>query len=429
MIEILRASDVSPEALRTRQQALGEKADRAAAEIIERVKVEGDRAVLELTERFDGAKLSSLEVTEAEFDEAEASTDPQFKALLAEAAENICAFHKNQLRAGFTLADKPGVVLGQMIRPLERVGLYVPGGTASYPSSVLMNAIPPLLAGVNERVMVSPPGKDGKIAPAILTAARIAGVSRVFKCGGAQAVAALAYGTESVPKVDKIVGPGNAYVAAAKRRVYGLVDIDMIAGPSEVLVIADDPKDAKFIACDMLAQAEHDVLAAAILITPCERLAFLVRDRLEAELAKMPRAEIARKSIDDNGRLVLVESLEEAVALSNVIAPEHLELCVDDPFPLLGAVQNAGSVFLGRHAPEALGDYWAGPNHTLPTGGAARFSSPLSVDDFVKKTQFMQYDRAALSNAKDAVIRMAEAEGLYAHARSIAVRFECSGTV
>jgi len=424
MIEILRAADVAPEALRTRQQALSESADRAAAEIIERVKAEGDVAVLELTERFDGAKLSALEVTEAEFAEAEANTDPALKELLAKAAENIRAFHKNQLRAGFMVSEAPGVVLGQMIRPLERVGLYVPGGTASYPSSVLMNAIPPLLAGVNERVMVTPPGKDGRIASAILTAARIAEVSRVFKCGGAQAVAALAYGTGSIPRADKIVGPGNAYVAAAKRRVYGLVDIDMIAGPSEVLVIADDPRDAKCIACDMLAQAEHDALAAAILITPCERLAFAVRDRLEQELSQMPRAEIARKSIDDNGRIVLVESLEEAVALSNAIAPEHLELCVDDPFPLLGAVRNAGSVFLGRNAPEALGDYWAGPNHTLPTGGAARFSSPLSVDDFVKKTQFMLYDRAALSGAKDAVVRMAEAEGLYAHARSVAVRFE-----
>ena len=424
MIEILRASDAKPEALRTRQQALSEHADRAAADIIDRVKAEGDVAVLELTERFDGAKLNALEVTQAEFDEAEASTDPALKALLLQAAENIRAFHRNQLRTGFTLTETPGVVLGQMIRPLERVGLYVPGGTASYPSSVLMNAIPPLLAGVGERIMVSPPGRDGKIAPAILTAARIAEVSRVFKCGGAQAVAALAYGTETVPKVDKIVGPGNAYVAAAKRRVYGLVDIDMIAGPSEVLVIADDPKDARLIACDMLAQAEHDALAAAILITPCERLAFLVRDRLEEELSQMPRAEIARKSIDTNGRIVLVESLEEAVALSNVIAPEHLELCMDDPFALLGAVRNAGSVFLGRNAPEALGDYWAGPNHTLPTGGAARFSSPLSVDDFVKKTQFMQYDRAALSGAKDAVVRMAQAEGLYAHARSVAVRFE-----
>ena len=424
MIEILRASDAKPEALRTRQQALSEHADRAAADIIDRVKAEGDVAVLELTERFDGAKLNALEVTQAEFDEAEVKTDPALKALLKQAAENIRAFHKHQLRDGFTLADKPGVVLGQMIRPLERVGLYVPGGTASYPSSVLMNAIPPLLAGVGERIMVSPPGRDGKIAPAILTAARIAEVSRVFKCGGAQAVAALAYGTDSIPKVDKIVGPGNAYVAAAKRRVYGLVDIDMIAGPSEVLVIADDPKDARFIACDMLAQAEHDALAAAILITPCERLAFLVRDRLEEELSQMPRAEIARKSIDTNGRIVLVESLEEAVVLSNVIAPEHLELCVDDPFALLGSVQNAGSVFLGRNAPEALGDYWAGPNHTLPTGGAARFSSPLSVDDFVKKTQFMQYDRAALSGAKEAVVRMAQAEGLYGHARSVAVRFE-----
>ena len=424
MIEILRASDVKPEALRTRQQALSERADRAAAEIIERVRTEGDRAVKELTARFDGAVLKTLEVTEAEFVEAEANTDPALTELLMQAAENIRAFHRAQIRAGFTLADKPGVVLGQIVRPLERVGLYVPGGTASYPSSVLMNAIPPFLAGVTERVMVTPPGSDGKIAPAILTAARIAGVSRVFKCGGAQAVAALAYGTESIPKVDKIVGPGNAYVAAAKRRVYGLVDIDMIAGPSEVLVIADDPADAKLVACDMLAQAEHDALAAAILITPSEKLAFAVRDRLEKELSIMPRAEIARKSIDDNGRIVLVSSLEEAVEISNVIAPEHLELMVDEPFLLLGAVRNAGSVFLGRHAPEALGDYWAGPNHTLPTGGSARFSSPLSVDDFVKKTQFISYDRASLLGAKDAVIRMAEAEGLYAHARSIAVRFE-----
>lgn len=424
MIRILRASDAKPDTLRTRQQALSERADRAAAEIIERVRTEGDSAVKELTARFDGAVLETLEVTQAEFLEAEANTDPALTELLIEAAENIRAFHSAQIRAGFTLADKPGAVLGQIIRPLERVGLYVPGGTASYPSSVLMNAIPPLLAGVTERVMVTPPGSDGKIAPAILTAARVAGVSRVFKCGGAQAVAALAYGTESIPKVDKIVGPGNAYVAAAKRRVYGLVDIDMIAGPSEVLVIADDPANARFVACDMLAQAEHDALSAAILITPSEELAFAVRDRLEEELSKMPRAEIARKSIDDNGRIVLVSNLSEAVAISNVIAPEHLELMVDEPFLLLGAVKNAGSVFLGRNAPEALGDYWAGPNHTLPTGGAARFSSPLSVDDFVKKTQFISYDRGALSFAKDAVIHMAEAEGLYAHARSVAVRFD-----
>ncbi len=424
MIEILRASDVKPEALRTRQQALSEKADKAAAEIIERIRQEGDKAVLEMTERFDGAKLAALEVTEAEFEEAERNVDPALKALLTQAAENIRAFHRHQLRDGFVLSEKTGVVLGQLIRPLERVGLYVPGGTASYPSSVLMNAIPPLLAGVSERVMVTPPGRDGQIAPQILTAARIAGVSRVFKCGGAQAVAALAYGTESIPKVDKIVGPGNAYVAAAKRRVYGLVDIDMIAGPSEVLVIADDPADAASVACDMLAQAEHDPLSAAILVTPCERLAFAVRDRLEQELSGMPRAEIARRSIDDNGRIVLVDNLDQAVALSNVIAPEHLELCVDEPFRLLGAVKNAGSVFLGKNAPEALGDYWAGPNHTLPTGGAARFSSPLSVDDFVKKTQIMSYDRAALAGAKDAIVRLAQAEGLYAHARSVAVRFE-----
>ena len=424
MIEIVRASCVQPESLRTRQQALSESADRAAREIIERVSAEGDRAVLELTERFDGAKLPALAVTDAEFVEAEGKTDPALKELLARAAENIRAFHSCQTRTGFMVSDRPGAVLGQIIRPLERVGLYVPGGTASYPSSVLMNAIPPEIAGVRERVIVTPPGRDGKIAPAILTAARIAGVGRVFKCGGAQAVAALAYGTESIPKVDKIVGPGNAYVAAAKRRVYGLVDIDMIAGPSEVLVIADDPRDARAIACDMLAQAEHDPLAAAILLTPSERLALLVQSLIEEELARMPRAEIARKSIDMNGRIVLVRDLSEAVALSNLIAPEHLELCVDEPFHLLGAVRNAGSVFLGRNTPEALGDYWAGPNHTLPTGGAARFSSPLSVDDFLKKTQYISYDRAALSGAKDAIVRLAEAEGLYAHARSVEVRFQ-----
>lgn len=396
MIEIVRAADIRPEALRTRQQALSETARQAAAAIIERVQAEGDKAVLALTEQFDGPKLSRLEVTQEEFREAEAGTDPALKELLCEAAGNIRAFHSHQKSAGFLLADRPGVVLGQMVRPLERVGLYVPGGTASYPTSVLMNAIPALLAGVEERVMVTPPGKDGTVAPAILTAARIAGVSRAFKCGGAQAVAALAYGTESIPKVDKIVGPGNAYVAAAKRQVYGLVDIDMIAGPSEVLVIGDDPKDAALIAWDMLAQAEHDALAAAILITPSQELALAVRTRLKQELANMPRGEIAGRSIDDNGRIVLVDSLREAVELSNLIAPEHLELCVDEPFLLLGAVKNAGSVFLGRHAPEALGDYWAGPNHTLPTGGAARFSSPLSVNDFVKKTQYISYDRAVL---------------------------------
>ncbi len=424
MIEIIRASGVRPESLRTRQQALSESADRAAREIIERVSAEGDRAVLELTERFDGAKLSTLAVTEGEFLEAEEKTDPALKEFLARAAENIRAFHSHQARTGFMVSDRPGTVLGQIIRPLERVGMYVPGGTASYPSSVLMNAIPPEIAGVRERVIVTPPGRDGKIAPAILTAARIAGVGRVFKCGGAQAVAALAYGTESIPKVDKIVGPGNAYVAAAKRRVYGLVDIDMIAGPSEVLVIADDPRDARAIACDMLAQAEHDPLAAAILLTPSEGLALLVQSLIEEELARMPRAEIARKSIDMNGRIVLVHDLSEAVALSNLIAPEHLELCVDEPFHLLGEVRNAGSVFLGRNAPEALGDYWAGPNHTLPTGGAARFSSPLSVDDFLKKTQYISYDRTALRDAKDSIVRLAEAEGLYAHARSVEVRFQ-----
>jgi histidinol dehydrogenase len=424
MIEIVRAASVAPDALRTRQPAVDGDIERAVKAIIEKVRAGGDRAVLALTERFDGAAPGRLEVSRAEFDQAEAGIDPELKAALLRAAENIRAFHAHQLRTGFALTDRPGIVLGQMVRPLERVGLYVPGGTASYPSSVLMNAIAPALAGVPERIMVTPPGRDGKIPAAILVAARIAGVTRAFKCGGAQAVAALALGTESIPKVDKIVGPGNAYVAAAKRCVYGLVDIDMIAGPSEIVVIADDPRDAGLVACDMLAQAEHDPLAAAILITPSQALALAVQCRLEAELAQAPRAEIARQSIDANGRIVLADSLSQAVEIANDIAPEHLELCVDDPFALLGAVRNAGSVFLGRSAPEALGDYWAGPNHTLPTGGAARFSSPLSVDDFVKKTQYMSYDRAALSAAREDIIRLAEAEGLYAHARSVAVRFE-----
>jgi len=316
-----------------------------------------------------------------------------------------------------------GVVLGQRVLPLSRVGIYVPGGTASYPSTVLMNAVPPHIAGVQEIVMTTPPGKDGKIAPAILCAAKIAGVTKIVKAGGAQAVAALAYGTESVPAVDKIVGPGNVYVATAKRRVFGVVDIDMIAGPSEILVIADEQSNPAHAAADLLSQAEHDKMASAILITPSEKLAFSVQAEVEKQLDQLPRNEIARASIEDNGKIILVKDLTEAVSIANEIAPEHLELCVDEPFALMGMVESAGSVFLGRNAPEALGDYWAGPNHTLPTSGTARFSSPLSVDDFVKKSQFIYYSREALEQAKDHIVSFAQVEGLDAHANSVAIRF------
>jgi histidinol dehydrogenase len=343
---------------------------------------------------------------------------------LRRAAANIEAFHRHQVRRGFVADTENGVVLGQKITPIARVGLYIPGGTASYPSSALMNAIPAKIAGVRELIMVTPPDKSGSVNPDILAAAKIAGVDRVFKLGGAQAVAALAYGTESVPRVDKIVGPGNAYVAEAKRQVFGVVGIDMIAGPSDVLVIADGTCDAAFAAADMLAQAEHDKMASAILVTDSKPLALAVRAELERQLDALPRAEIARASIENNGRIILAESIAHAVEIANELAPEHLELCVDNPFDWLDSVQNAGSIFLGKNAPEALGDYLAGPNHTLPTLGTARFSSPLSVDDFIKKTQFTYFDAAALRRAGADVALFAEREGLSAHARSVTKRLE-----
>lgn len=396
----------------------------AVQEILDDVRQRGDQAVLDCIAKFDGVRLTELKVSEEEIAAAYAAADPQFVADLQQAAENIRAFHSRQVRNNFVITREDGVVLGQRVIPMERAGLYVPGGTANYPSSVLMNAIPAKLAGVDRIIMATPPGKDGKIAPAILTAAKIAGVTDIYKMGGAQAIAAMAYGTESVPKVDKIVGPGNIFVATAKQKVYGLVDIDMIAGPSEILVVADAAANPRHVAADLLSQAEHDRLATAVLVCDSMALAEAVRAELERQLPLLPREEIARTSIENNGKIIVAADLSEGIAIANEIAPEHLELCVEDPFAWLGKVRNAGSVFLGRHAPEALGDYWAGPNHTLPTLGTAKFSSPLSVEEFVKRSSFIYYTEDALENAKDGIMNLARQEGLEAHARSVAVRFE-----
>ena len=392
-------------------------------DIIANVREDGDAALLAYGEKFDRAKLTALEVSEAELIEAFDAMDTEFIKTLEIARDNISRFHSRQIQKNFVITEEGGIVLGQKYTPIEKAGLYVPGGTASYPSSVLMNAVPAKLAGVSELVMTTPPNAEGKIAPAILAAAKVAGVSRIFKVGGAQAIAALAYGTETVPKVDKIVGPGNVFVATAKRKVYGLVDIDMIAGPSEILVLADGGCDPKFVAADMLSQAEHDKLATAVLITTSKELAEAVSAELERQIPLLPRKEIARASIDVNGKIIVAESMEQAVAAVNQIAPEHLEVCVAEPFALLDSIKNAGSIFLGRNVPEALGDYLAGPNHTLPTSGTARFSSPLSVDDFVKKSSFIYYPKEALGKVADRIVDFAEREGLHAHAESVAVRF------
>jgi len=396
----------------------------AVAEIIAAVRTQGDAALYRYTELFDGAKLLSLKVSDQELAEARAAVAPRLIRVMEEAACNIEAFHRQQLRGSFILDPRPGVTSGQKIVPIQRVGLYVPGGTAAYPSSVLMNTIPARIAGCREIVMVTPPGKDGKINPAILAAAGVAGMDTIYKLGGAQAVAALAYGTQTIERVNKIVGPGNAYVAEAKRQVFGQVAIDMIAGPSEILIIADEGSDPRHLAADLLSQAEHDKLATALLITSDAALAVQVQLELERQLALLPRQEIARASIENRGRIILVKNLEEAMSLSNDIAPEHLELQVDQPFDWLPKVQNAGSVFLGRHCPEAMGDYYAGANHTLPTGGTAKFSSPLSVDDFVKKMQFCYYTQEALKREGDDVAYFAHQEGLDAHARSVLCRLE-----
>lgn len=394
------------------------------ADILADVQKNGDAALLRYTEKFDGAKLDSLLVTQEEVDAAYESVSEEYRAVLRQAAENIAEYHRNQIRPGFVMTRPNGVVLGQKVTPIERVGLYVPNGTAAYPSSLLMNCVPAKLAGCSMLVITTPPNADGKVDDSILAAAKIAGVDLIFKVGGAQAVAALAYGTESVPRVDKIVGPGNAYVAEAKKQVFGKVAIDTIAGPSEVLIVADDTNDPAVVAADMLAQAEHDVMATSVLVTDSERLAKAVAQELERQLPLLPREAIARASIGNNGKIVLVQSLEDAIDCANEIAPEHLELCVDDPFAYLGRVKNAGSIFLGKHAPEALGDYMAGPNHTLPTTGTARFGSPLSVDDFVKKSQYTYYSREALADVRERLMLFAEQEGLHGHANSVGIRFE-----
>ena len=396
--------------------------EQIVTDIINDVRENGDAALYRYCEKFDGAKLDCLEVTKAEFDEALAVTEPEFLRILESAAKNIRLFHEQQKRQSFVVSGEKGALLGQRVLPIEKAGLYVPGGTAAYPSTVLMDSIPAKIAGVEEIVMVTPPSKDGKVNPAILSAAYIAGVDRVFKIGGAQAVAALAYGTESVPQVDKIVGPGNAFVAEAKKQVFGQVAIDMIAGPSEILVVADATAKPENVAADLLSQAEHDKLASAVLVTDSMALANAVSAELEKQIPLLERAEIARESIDNNGKIIVADTLYAAIEISNELAPEHLELCVDNPFDYLDAVKNAGSIFMGKYCPEALGDYYAGPNHTLPTGGTARFSSPLSVDDFIKKSQFIYYPQEAFEAVARDVDFFARKEGLTAHGKSATVR-------
>lgn len=395
------------------------------ADIISEVRRNGDEALFAYSRKFDRAELTALEVTKSEIDDAMSAVEPEFISIMKEAADNIRAFHEKQVRSGFIINDKDGIVTGQKIMPIEKVGLYVPGGTAAYPSTVLMDSIPAKIAGCPEIVMVTPPGQDGKVNPVILAAAVIAGVDRIFKIGGAQAVAALAYGTQSVPKVDKIVGPGNAFVAEAKKQVFGIVAIDMIAGPSEILVVADSTCNPKFVAADLLSQAEHDKMASAVLVTDSRALAQAVSDEIEIQIPLLPRGEIARASIDNNGKIIVAENnLLLAIDIANEIAPEHLEICVDNPFDYLDKIKHAGSIFMGKNCPEALGDYFAGPNHTLPTSGTARFSSPLSVDDFVKKSQFTYYSSDALEKAAEKISCFANKEGLSAHGKSATVRFE-----
>ena len=423
MIRILKESETKREAIFAREDPVG-SVEEPVREIIAQIRAKGDEALKRYTKEFDGVDITSVEVGQGAIDEGFRMADPMLVDILYRASERVAAFHQHQVRNSFLVNEEDGILMGQKIIPLERVGLYVPGGTAAYPSSVIMNCIPAKLAGVKEIVMVTPPGKDGKIPPNILAAARICGVNRVFRVGGAQAIAALAYGTESVPRVDKIVGPGNQFVAEAKKQVFGKVGIDMVAGPSEILVIADGKCDPRIVAADLLSQAEHDKNASAVLVTDSEALAVAVQAAIEEQLPKLRREEIARASIDTNGKIIVADNLDTAVEIANEIAPEHLEVCVDQPFDYLDKIKNAGSIFLGRNCPEALGDYFAGPNHTLPTSGTARFSSPLSVDDFVKKTQYTYYTRPALEKAQPTVSIFAKQEGLTAHARSIDIRFD-----
>ncbi len=425
MIKIMDYSKTSNEEIFYRGMAASGVED-IVAEIISDVRKNKDAALFKYCKKFDNTDTDKLEVTQEEIDEAFASVDPHFIEVIKKARENIYNYHKHQVKNSFIISENDGVVLGQKVTPLKRAGIYVPGGTAAYPSTVLMNIVPAKIAGVDEIVMTSPV-KDGKINPIILAAAKIAGADRIFKVGGAQAVAALAYGTETIPKVDKIVGPGNAFVAEAKKQVFGLVDIDMIAGPSEILVISDGNSDCKTVAADMLSQAEHDKLASAVLVTDSRNLAEGVAAEIERQLKLLPREEIARTSIEANGKIIITENINQAIEIANEIAPEHLEICVDNPFDYLDKIRNAGSIFMGRNCPEALGDYFAGPNHTLPTSGTAKFSSPLSVDDFVKKSAFTYYTKEALSKVCDDIAYFAEKEGLSGHARSALVRFDKAG--
>ena len=423
MIKILKCGSVPPSEIFARVEPAVD-VTAIVSEIIETVRKDGDAALFRYAEKFDKATLSSLMVTKEEMDAAIKAVEPRFLEVLRRAAENIRKFHEKQVRTGFEIKDEDGIIMGQKITPVDRAGLYVPGGTAAYPSTVLMDAIPAKIAGCPEVVMVSPPSKDGTINPVILAAASIAGVDKIFKVGGAQAVAALAYGTESIPKVDKIVGPGNAFVAEAKRQVFGLVSIDMIAGPSEIMIFADEKSNPAHLAADLLSQAEHDRLASAVLVTDSPSLAEEVQKELEVQIPLLLRSDIARESIDKNGKIIVAESLEEAIDIVNEIAPEHLELSVDNPFDYLPKIRHAGSIFMGRNCPEALGDYMAGPNHTLPTSGTAKFASPLSVDDFIKKTQFTYFSRDALARYASDVGYFAEKEGLTAHAKSARIRTE-----
>lgn len=401
-----------------------EEVNKKVKDVLDNIKKNGDKALFDYTEKFDGVKLDNLKVSENEIEEAYNSLDKELIKSLEEAHNNIEKFHRNQVQKSFITNDEEGKILGQIVNPIEKVGIYVPGGTAPLPSTVLMNAIPAKVAGVNKIVMTTPPAKDGKISSVILAAAKIAGVTEIYKLGGAQAIGALAFGTETVPKVYKIVGPGNIYVAMAKKQVFGSVDIDMVAGPSEVLVIADSKANAKYIAADLLSQAEHDTLACSILVTPSNEVANNVAKEVEKQLEKLSRNEIARKSIENYGRIIVTENMNEAIDLANEIAPEHLELAVENPFDYLSRIKNAGAIFLGEYSPEPLGDYFAGPNHTLPTSGTAKFASPLSVDAFIKKSSVIYYTREALAKVKDSIIRIAESETLTAHANSVRVRFE-----
>ena len=424
MIPILKLEELTPEQILNRDIQAEENVSAAVDAVIADVRQNGDAALLQYTEKFDGVKLSDLRVSDQEIAKAMMQVSAGLVDTIRAAAANIEAFHRAQVRQDLVLTDRPGMILGQRYTPIEKVGICVPRSPVAFPSTILMNVIPAKIAGVKDIVLVTPPEKDGSVSPAALVAAAVAGVDQIFKIGGAQAVAALAYGTETVPAVDKIVGPGGIFVATAKRKVFGKVGIDMIAGPSEILVLADGTCDPKWVAADLLSQAEHDVMASAVLATDSQELAKAVQAELERQLSLLPREPIARKSIETNSKILLCKTLDEAILAANRIAPEHLEICVDDPFAILSKIKNAGSIFLGKNAPEALGDYFAGPNHTLPTSGTARFSSPLGVDDFIKKSQFIYYTRDALEKVAQPIAAFAREEGLEGHARSVTIRFE-----